>query len=185
MNDPIEQYLAHYAEAKSKACAKTFSTHAVTKHCRYKQVVVVPCFSETPTFAERILKSTLWTQSVLMIVVINQAENTTIDRRNQILWDSFANRDNSEHLNSTFLFCPAKKTNSDVPTSAFLVINCFEENQQLPEKQGVGLARKIGSDLALALQVQDFIESDWIYSCLLYTSPSPRDLSTSRMPSSA
>ena len=25
----------------------------------------------------------------------------------------------------------------------------------------------------------------WLYSCLLYTSPSPRDLSTSRMPSSA
>ena len=27
--------------------------------------------------------------------------------------------------------------------------------------------------------------SPWSYSCLLYTSPSPRDLSTSRMPSSA
>ena len=27
--------------------------------------------------------------------------------------------------------------------------------------------------------------NDEIYSCLLYTSPSPRDLSTSRMPSSA
>ena len=26
---------------------------------------------------------------------------------------------------------------------------------------------------------------DWFYACLLYTSPSPRDLSTSRMPSSA
>ena len=26
---------------------------------------------------------------------------------------------------------------------------------------------------------------DEVYSCLLYTSPSPRDLSTSRMPSSA
>ena len=28
-------------------------------------------------------------------------------------------------------------------------------------------------------------ESGWNVSCLLYTSPSPRDLSTSRMPSSA
>ena len=28
-------------------------------------------------------------------------------------------------------------------------------------------------------------ECDIIYTCLLYTSPSPRDLSTSRMPSSA
>ena len=28
-------------------------------------------------------------------------------------------------------------------------------------------------------------ENAWIKTCLLYTSPSPRDLSTSRMPSSA
>ena len=28
-------------------------------------------------------------------------------------------------------------------------------------------------------------QDNWVYSCLLYTSPSPRDLSTSRMPSSA
>ena len=27
--------------------------------------------------------------------------------------------------------------------------------------------------------------SEWYFTCLLYTSPSPRDLSTSRMPSSA
>ena len=29
------------------------------------------------------------------------------------------------------------------------------------------------------------IKELWAYTCLLYTSPSPRDLSTSRMPSSA
>ena len=29
------------------------------------------------------------------------------------------------------------------------------------------------------------LEGEWPYTCLLYTSPSPRDLSTSRMPSSA
>ena len=28
-------------------------------------------------------------------------------------------------------------------------------------------------------------DKEWLQSCLLYTSPSPRDLSTSRMPSSA
>ena len=31
----------------------------------------------------------------------------------------------------------------------------------------------------------DFVEDERSYACLLYTSPSPRDLSTSRMPSSA
>ena len=36
--------------------------------------------------------------------------------------------------------------------------------------------------LAMAFQTNNFGE---MVSCLLYTSPSPRDLSTSRMPSSA
>ena len=33
--------------------------------------------------------------------------------------------------------------------------------------------------------MDEIIYKEWIKACLLYTSPSPRDLSTSRMPSSA
>jgi len=36
-----------------------------------------------------------------------------------------------------------------------------------------------------AAKTFDEVEREHPYSCLLYTSPSPRDLSTSRMPSSA
>ena len=32
---------------------------------------------------------------------------------------------------------------------------------------------------------EEMMKAEMVYSCLLYTSPSPRDLSTSRMPSSA
>ena len=39
--------------------------------------------------------------------------------------------------------------------------------------------------LASAAMLVEVNISHWIGSCLLYTSPSPRDLSTSRMPSSA
>ena len=39
-----------------------------------------------------------------------------------------------------------------------------------------------GQDIALTAEVQQLLGD---HSCLLYTSPSPRDLSTSRMPSSA
>ena len=35
------------------------------------------------------------------------------------------------------------------------------------------------------LLFNNYFESEWGFVCLLYTSPSPRDLSTSRMPSSA
>ena len=38
---------------------------------------------------------------------------------------------------------------------------------------------------SFGLVLQMMSEGTLVYSCLLYTSPSPRDLSTSRMPSSA
>ena len=40
-------------------------------------------------------------------------------------------------------------------------------------------------DEYLANTAEDGLTGEWTYTCLLYTSPSPRDLSTSRMPSSA
>ena len=44
------------------------------------------------------------------------------------------------------------------------------------------LVLKEWTDKAKNLNLDD---SDWVYSCLLYTSPSPRDRTRSRMPSSA
>ena len=40
-------------------------------------------------------------------------------------------------------------------------------------------------ELGKELNWNGSIDLDWSYNCLLYTSPSPRDESTSRMPSSA
>ena len=37
------------------------------------------------------------------------------------------------------------------------------EGQRIPPKEGVGLARKIGSDVALSLIAQNKIKSRWIY----------------------
>ena len=56
--------------------------------------------------------------------------------------------------------------------------------QTLGEGQYDLIRPKQGKTISMA----DYIalrKSGWLVSCLLYTSPSPRDLSTSRMPSSA
>ena len=56
------------------------------------------------------------------------------------------------------------------------------------EHEGNAAAAEEISQLLYHLQVlmlERGITLDDVYSCLLYTSPSPRDLSTSRMPSSA
>ena len=57
---------------------------------------------------------------------------------------------------------------------------------------GLGVPFNIGSYALLTRIIADFIDKkpgEFVYfmgdTCLLYTSPSPRDLSTSRMPSSA
>ena len=51
---------------------------------------------------------------------------------------------------------------------------------------GVGLAMDAFSvSLANGMNEKKMKKSRMAYICLLYTSPSPRDLSTSRMPSSA
>jgi hypothetical protein len=49
------------------------------------------------------------------------------------------------------------------PHGALLLIDRASPGRELPAKQGVGLARKIGADLALSLWHSDRIESPWIH----------------------
>ena len=49
----------------------------------------------------------------------------------------------------------------------------------------LGIASKVATVKQNPLAKSNSIHVICVYTCLLYTSPSPRDLSTSRMPSSA
>ena len=51
-------------------------------------------------------------------------------------------------------------------------------DRKLKKEEVLDLKRKRNSDLV-------WLNDTWIYNCLLYTSPSPRDGFLSRMPSSA
>ena len=61
-----------------------------------------------------------------------------------------------------------------------LVISLLAQTPLWAWEKPVGLRPNI-----LFIAVDDLRPSLGCYGCLLYTSPSPRDLSTSRMPSSA
>ena len=63
-----------------------------------------------------------------------------------------------------------------IPSKKFVWIDLFKNVQTIPSNVNVQW------DTGLFSEFQIKISAD---SCLLYTSPSPRDLSTSRMPSSA
>ena len=69
-------------------------------------------------------------------------------------------------------------------TSATVILNLSQsaisrQIQSLEEDLKVKLFERHARGLTLTEN------GEYVYNCLLYTSPSPRDLSTSRMPSSA
>ena len=71
----------------------------------------------------------------------------------------------------------------DIPQNTASILRlcaCFGLKMHIIEPCGFNL-----SDSRFKRVVMDYINQSSIISCLLYTSPSQRDLSTSRMPSSA
>ena len=60
-----------------------------------------------------------------------------------------------------------------------------DQNKMLKELNYNSLDDLIKSTVPEKIQLKDGLNIGESNSCLLYTSPSPRDLSTSRMPSSA
>ena len=62
----------------------------------------------------------------------------------------------------------------------------IKENEKFWAKEGKRITWiKKYSKIKDVKYSKDDVRIKWYYDCLLYTSPSPRDLSTSRMPSSA
>ena len=61
------------------------------------------------------------------------------------------------------------------------VLSVIEQNKESLNLYGIAL----NSNISKANQIINKHSPMFVYICLLYTSPSPRDLSTSRMPSSA
>ncbi|WP_426370195.1 hypothetical protein [Pseudocolwellia sp. HL-MZ7] len=122
----------------------------------FDHVVVIPAYKESTDFIERILSSALIEQNVLFIVVINQPDND-LDQYPQQTLAKFI-----KHSGTSVLTHQGIELISTNKSSHFLIIDAF--TQPLPVDHGVGLARKIGSDLALLLTSKNIIQSDWIHS---------------------
>ena len=72
------------------------------------------------------------------------------------------------------------------PVILALSANAFEEDEVLSLEAGCDdFVSKPFQENVILEKISKYLGVDYVYACLLYTSPSPRDLSTSRMPSSA
>ncbi len=160
LNKTCSKYLANYAENEVTSVA------SFPEQLNYQHVLVIPAFQESIQFIERFIASSLVEQQCLLIVVINQPDSDFGQQhlRAQIELEKDITALGNElwqQNNLRLIELSNSKVNSQ-ENSAVLVVNRY--TQPIPAEQGVGLARKIGADLAVELFLRGCIASSWIHS---------------------
>lgn len=150
----VRQYLQRYAETEIQNL-QHWPDH---RQSPYQHVVVIPAYQENSDFLQRALQSEWFKPPALLILVLNQPEQQTDKTSQQQLFTQVQSAGETlwQQGNLTLIHS-AEKSCGDI-----LLVNRFD--QPIPEKQGVGLARKIGADLALALIARGHIKTEWICS---------------------
>ena len=149
----IRQYLERYAEPIVSWFQTEFLPHL---HRTYQFVLVIPAFDEPLNCLEQVLPADL--HQTLVIVVANSAVDSdpaAVAHTQAFLRQYTSQQDTNSLSPITRLSLPQK--------SDGLIVDCTTDGRQLPAKQGVGLARKIGSDLALACIHQGIVQCPWIH----------------------
>ncbi|MDE0055687.1 MAG: hypothetical protein OXT64_15745 [Gammaproteobacteria bacterium] len=136
MKDVAGLYLGRYAEPEARSAA--FATRT------YRHVISIPAFDEPHDFLQRVLHHGV--SDVLVIVVANVPDHVSRDDA------AFARTRRLLELEGPF----DRARNVDV-----VVVD--RVNAPVPRRQGVGLARKIGADIALRLIVEREIETPVIF----------------------
>jgi hypothetical protein len=152
---PFSQYFDRYAEAEVGLLAD--NTNCLPETFIVEHVVVVPAYQESVEFLQRFITSPLANSPALMILVINQPENEPLNEQQQILFDfSLSCGELCWQHKNLFLVKVAGTP------SWLLVVDRF--TQGINPEQGVGLARKIGTDLASFLIAIGTIKQPWLFS---------------------
>ncbi len=153
-----QKYLTRYAEPEA-ALAQALLAKTVSPR-NWQYCLVIPAYKESPAFYQRLATTLCKQHRVLLVLVINQpdclnAENAS----NRHLWQKLVNDtcDGQTQYNLQLRHIPTTD-------SSLLLIDRLSPEQQIPEKQGVGLARKIGADIALSLIHSKHIVRPWIYT---------------------
>jgi hypothetical protein len=148
----MEKYLRLYAESEVLALSSLPDQH------RWENVLVIPACNEAEDFLR---PPPACSGRSLMILVVNESESSTdeISASNQAL--------------ATFVkeqFVLAWKSDTGIglfqdphAERDILLVDRFSKGRQLPLNEGVGLARKIGADLATMLVFDQRISSPWIH----------------------
>jgi hypothetical protein len=167
LNLNIEKYLKNYAEKGAAIGGEIAAVRRGSKPWDY--VVAVPAcaeFDALPTLhksLEAAAENSLC--EPLIILVVNHRRSASIETKanNTATWDHFRTVLQTTAYSADLL--------ANIPcllgsygSISYLVIDCFSNGREFPEKQGVGLARKIGSDIAVALIQSQIVSSPYIFN---------------------
>ncbi len=151
-NRAVHQYLDRHAEPEAAVGSGLAG--------RFGHVLTIPAAGEGESLHEVLASIPPGPLGdVLVILVVNEP----IDAPH---WMTRANRALLERLGSDRNGARdwgAGGTCFETPYGALLLIDRASDDRELPAKQGVGLARKIGADIALAMWSANAVESPWIH----------------------
>ena len=178
MSKAFNQYFSRYAESEVDVLMQFESL--LPDDFSASNVVVIPAYNETSAFIERFLASSLSKTPVLMVVVINEPIVESLDEfLIEVSPDSlvahsenmlFQNYNKQQELHNYSISCGTVSWKHDNLTLVkvddnqawLLVVDRF--TQGIDKEQGVGLARKIGSDLSAYLISINRVKQQWICS---------------------
>ena len=125
---------------------------------RWQHALVIPVYDEPPEFIQTLAKLRS-NHKVLVIVVLNRPDSDNNTQVNSPLRDAIGELTKSKNC--------ADKTLDIFQLHGSVELYCYDMEKTKgpnPSAQGVGLARKVGCDIALLWQSQGAISGNWICS---------------------
>ncbi|WP_250657790.1 hypothetical protein [Alkalimarinus coralli] len=165
----LRKYLAKYSEEETSLFYNTDLLSCLTANGkRYAHSLVIPLYDEPFSEVERLLNRCFACSDnepnrckpVLYILVVNcpeGGEESATDRTLELFQHL---NDLIEPLNSVENILYGKHNNGN----GIVIVDRCSAERRIPIKQGVGLARKIGADIACLLVSKGVINSPWIHS---------------------
>lgn len=145
----MEKYLELYAEPEARAVPNAVS--------RWRHVVCIPASAEADSLLETLrgLSRARDADQALIIVVVNgrQAASPEVHK---------SNARTLAQLEGECGVSAGEMSWGTLQGMSLLVVDRATVDRWLPPKQGVGLARKIAGDVALALIHRGDVQSEWI-----------------------